>query len=543
MRMSSVKSYWQAASAAFTDTVGLDRLQPRQQILFALSAANLNLLWQWRETIYASPADQFYLFWPLDIHNLLALLTLLALLAALIFVLVRVIYRLEAPWKARSMGALVLVLALNPLNTLREFMKVPFYGNELWMGFAIAALAVLLILRPRWAQTFALWFILILSPLTLLDVGRAAIMIGQLTQAVKTTPSAIATTMHANPPHRRVVWLLFDELDNRILPQRLAELPHFASLMQQSVVATKAIPPGGGTIQAVPALLTGRPNSVSRPVGPARLVLTPIDGGAPAPMLAQDTVFGRLTNNGARVAISGWTFPYCRMLSEVSVWCRDRLVGPLRSHRATTFLSGLGTWIATLYPLSRRQNLHSDYARMVADAQEIAHGDYDVVYMHLSVPHSPWYWHPHRTDMLTAGIEIGYDMFVGTTEGYRGNLRLADELLGNILGSLQSNVAWNETTLIIGSDHGLKVASRGWPGVHDTPRGGWGNPGDVVLIVHLPGQTAAFDIDAPVDSLATAALVEAAWNGTIATPQDVLETLRSNAPRRALLKPDPASAD
>jgi hypothetical protein len=543
MRMSSVRSYWQAASAAFTDTVGLDRLGPRQQILFALSAANLNLIWQWRETIYASPADQFSLFWPLGTHNLVALLALLALLAALIYVLVRVVYRLPARWKAGSMGALVLILTLNPINALRKFVNFTLFGNELWMGFAIAALLLLLILRARWTQTLFLWGILIFSPLTLLNVGRAAIMLGQPTQGSNSTPPTLAPAPRASVLHRRVVWLLFDELDNRILSQQLEELPHFKNLMQTSVVATKAIPPGGPTIRAVPALLTGRPNSASRPAGPARLLLTPIHGGPPAPLLAQDTVFARLTSNGARVAISGWTFPYCRMFSEVSVWCRDRLLHPMRSHVAKTFLSGLGTWIATLYPISTQQNRHRNYVRMISDAHEIADVDYNVAYMHLSVPHSPWYWHPRQTDMLTAGIEIGYDMFVGKTDGYRNNLRLADELLGEILESLRSNAAWNEATLIIASDHGLRVATRGWPSVFDSPRGQWGNPGDVVLIVHLPGQTTALAIDAPVDSLATAALIEAAWNGTIKAPADVVKTLQSNAPRREQVEPDPATLD
>lgn len=521
MRGGTANTYWPAARAALSEMAALERLGLWQKILFAVSAANLNITMQWRETIYARPADQFYFHWPIDARTLGSLLTFLGLLAVVVYLVIEAVQRLPGPWNRRAMAVLVVALALNPLNSLRELAGISLPG-EIWTALVALALLAALVFRPRWLPALLLWAILVSSPLVLLNVTRAVLAMGDGPSAQRSVAIAPAA---AKPGHKRIVWLLFDELDNRILREHLSELPNFQAVTRESIVALKAAPPGGSTLTAVPALLLGRAVHASKPVGPKDLSLTFRAGDAPVPFKSADTIFGEITAKGGRVAISGWMFPYCRLFADATAWCTDRLASSMRSHRAKSFDGDVGTWFGSIYPLNGRHNAHIGYRKMISDAREIARGGFDLAYMHLSVPHPPWLWDPKRAGIASTVIEVGYDLATSTTEGYIGNLLHADSLLGEILDRLRSVPGWRDTTLIIQSDHGLRHATDGWPSAFDGPRGELGNPGDVVLIVHLPGQQAGLTIAEEVSSLNTKALIHGIWDGAVSSPQDVRKVL------------------
>ena len=78
--------------------------------------------------------------------------------------------------------------------------------------------------------------------------------------------------MASGVPERRVVLLIFDELDQRIaFDQREAGfgLPQIDALRSQSIEAARAYPPSNGTRTSIPALLTGLPVSEARWGGPS----------------------------------------------------------------------------------------------------------------------------------------------------------------------------------------------------------------------------------------------------------------------------------
>ena len=57
---------------------------------------------------------------------------------------------------------------------------------------------------------------------------------------------------------KRVVWLIFDELDSDILNSNLKNMPNFSWLNAHSLNASYAVPPASQTLASIPSLLSGR---------------------------------------------------------------------------------------------------------------------------------------------------------------------------------------------------------------------------------------------------------------------------------------------
>lgn len=118
-------------------------------------------------------------------------------------------------------------------------------------------------------------------------------------------------------PPRRVVWLVFDELDQPILAASLDTLPGFRSLAKKSLVCSQAHAPGNYTDLSLPSLWTGEPVFDASSSSRGGLLIKP---GPDAPWsrewLKGRTVFERIHALGQGVHIVGWHLPYCALFPD-----------------------------------------------------------------------------------------------------------------------------------------------------------------------------------------------------------------------------------
>jgi hypothetical protein len=256
------------------------------------------------ETLFRADRD-FYNRIPLGAPTLAALLLNVVVLAAAGFLMVRMIRRFRRRGLRRAAAvaaAATLVLALN-------FARMTYEALDGWTDAAgrpgMLALVLLVLVAsvawPRPALRVIRGIALVASPLAVLTLAHALWMFleiaaGPVYRRVEPAPFRAP----APPSLRRVVWLVFTELDQRVTfearPPGL-ELPEFDHRWRESLYADAARPPAGTTDVSMPALITSRPVVAVAPLTPNDLELTFADGKT-ARWSTHPNVFSRARGGG-----------------------------------------------------------------------------------------------------------------------------------------------------------------------------------------------------------------------------------------------------
>src|SRR5206468_1519359 len=176
---------------------------------------------------------------------------------------------------------------------------------------------------------------LVVSPLAVVTLGLTLWMFLELAAGPEWRWVDPAPLKRTAPSLRRIVWIVFEELDQRITfearPAGL-ELPEIDRLRRESLYADAAHPPAGTSDVSMPALITGRPVVAVAPTSPNELEITFADGKA-ARWSAQPNVFSRartLIYDRATGRLTAWNFTGAGEGYLDNLALADRLLGDLR---------------------------------------------------------------------------------------------------------------------------------------------------------------------------------------------------------------------
>ena len=138
--------------------------------------------------------------------------------------------------------------------------------------------------------------------------------------------------------------------------------------------------------------------------------------------------------------------------------------------------------------------------------------------LHLPLPH-PYAYYNRRQRSFDLG---------GTTLDYFDALALADRTLGELRKALEQARLWDQTSLLITSDHGIRPDAwegrYGWTEELEKLTGGkHGN--EVPLIVKLAGAQPHASFTTPVSNVVSSGLVLAVLEGRVRTSQEVVDWL------------------
>lgn len=260
---------------------------------------------------------------------------------------------------------------------------------------------------------------------------------------------------------RRVVWVLFDEMDFRLsFPERpeALSLPEFDRLRGQAIFASNAYPPANYTLMSMPAMITGRMLSAAEPVSPSKVLITYADSGETVDWGTQPNLFSRARESGFNGAIVGWYHPYCRIMGDSLTRCSCSDFGRITVAEAMSEqLRKLGNLLpfAAHYDLfnevesvkrrERRGHL-KDYLGIMEEAKAaVTDRDLNLVLVHMPVPHAPSIYNRHSKSFKVEGAA-----------GYLDSLALADRALGELRQAMEGAGVWDDTTLVVTSDHWLR---------------------------------------------------------------------------------------
>lgn len=485
------------------------KMRSLARVGMAFSLAHLCLIRAWYSTLYPA-GNGYYNQLPVN-FPVLAGLVLNLLLLTLIFKMGIFTIRTNPQIWPRRMAIIVMgVLLLIPLNFIRlQYFNISgasmisMMGNYAVMGCALVAI----VLAWRWyalVATVLRGFFLILLPFALWTVlllmQLAAGIIAQPTEK----PTELAPFLSINPSQPRVVWVIFDELDYRVIfenrPLGLG-LPEFDRLRSESLFATRATEPGANTILSMPALLNGRHVVSADPVSANDLRVA--FSNAPKSMLwsTTTTIFTQARGLGYNTALVAWYHPYKRLFGRDLNYCSDYPLPLYEQARGRTVGEAMLNQLwSILAPLQQRRLTVQVYQNGLNDAlQTVTNPVFGLSLLHLTGPHEPGIYNPVRNKLTVTSF--------ATVDGYLNNLLLTDRTLGQLRSAMEKAGVWDSSWLIISADHCWRKSDR-YDGKIDHR---------VPFIIKAPGARGGLgkELAFPVDTVMTHDLILAILRGKV----------------------------
>jgi hypothetical protein len=473
--------------------------------LLAVALANLCFASAWQRRIYGVP-----FFMPLwSWTDLMALIANVLALAGCFYLLLGLAERHKV--RGYSWSGLIYCIPLFAIMNLVRRGEFAFHHDKttvLIMGaiFLLIALSLIFgqkkVLRPA---EYVLMGVAIAFPLNIWEMAKKI-------PAQGTAPRLVAKSPAKAGAHPRVVWIVFDEMDYGLsFPRRPASIPipQFERLRSESLFATAAHQPAKYTEAAMPALILGRKVYTPEVAGRQTLRVEFSSGGPKQDWASAANVFADARAAGLNVGLVGWYLPYCRIFYSVLSECHWESIYSSVSDHPSFANSIVDQWDALTLVESRMRGIQR-LNRMITSAKAmLADPDLSLILIHLPVPHGPPLY--DRTRQESTPFDLRKDWFFD-------NLLLSDRVLGEIRSYMEASHHWDDTTVIVTSDHSLREYMMAHP-----------DPAPLVpFLVKMPGQTKGTVFDTPIDTVVTRQLIGSLLRSEV-TSASLPEWLRQHA--------------
>jgi hypothetical protein len=522
-----------------------------KDFLVCFSLANLCFLRRWYdlERLKEHPMD-YYRTGPANPTLLLATLIAASLLAAVFWVAWLCLERWPTPRRMQFARGIFLLLLIFPLESVRRYWNSE--GNRAdWLTngsvLAIEALLVFgLVLTMlgnqrvvRAARRVTLLLIL-LFPALMIDFATARVS-AEPASAYQPKPPLPMLPHTPGVKRRRVVWMLFDEMDQRLvfqLRQPQVDLPNLDRLRSESLVAGHARQTAPWTTLALPSLLSGRIYDRAAVIDSDTLRVF-LDGSPQGfSWRDQPNIFKQARSLGLNGEVVGWHHPYCRVLGDSTVRCLEASSGPYGAllREMSVADDGLPQAVKFLFELQLRNlrdlwhwnvsanadNEREDYIQshqlqqyfQIRDRAYAGAADpqIDLLFIHFPLPHLFGIYNRARGEFT-----------LNNSLGYTDNLALVDRTVGEIRHAIEQAGLWDSTSILITSDHGLRPewwrGHMGWTPELERLTGGVQSE-TVPFIVKLAGENHGEVYERAFSSVLTSGLVLEMLNGGVDTPEE-----------------------
>ncbi len=439
-------------------------------------------------------------------------------------------------------GIAFLTITLSGLNFSRTLGRDVAYYSGITVTLALISLAI--VTRKR-LLAFAPKLLLVLLPFVAITFSQAILKLVQNVGVVhaENAPATTPTFERKKTP-TRVVWIIFDEMDQRLTfgqrPSHI-ELPELDRLKSESLHATNAYPPAPLTYMSMPALITGRLVSRVTPLRGDELNVDFEGETESLPWSQQSNVFSKARASGFTSGLAGWCHPYCEVIGNSLSACEVAkeknndeigLAGSMFSQA-----EGLVATIPLVQPAVMPIIQRVDFVNQIATSTErkkytarykgvldsslklATDPNLDLVFIHSPAPHPPGIYDSVKND------------FSLKSQGYVDNLELVDRTLGDLRKAMEQTGVWEQTTVIVSADHWWR--SEMWS------RGPFWSPADakfasdpmdhrIPFLVKLAGHKQSIQYDTAFNTVLTHNLVLALLQGQVSNPTDLATWLDRN---------------
>jgi hypothetical protein len=321
---------------------------------------------------------------------------------------------------------------------------------------------------------------------------------------------------------QRVVWMLFDELDQRIaFDQRPTglKLPEMDRFLSQAVVCSAAYPPSRCTEISISAFFTGRLIDETVKKSPRTLSVF-FSGDSEARSLnTLTTIFHRLRSRSLNCGVLAYYHPFGRLFGDVvAEYCwkeyptqENAITGSIPHMVVAYFRTLLETWGRSPFGTSLAvQKAIRNYKESQGAALRLASDPrIDVAFLHWPIPHAPFIYNSCKNDIVPK--EVG-------PKGYLDNLALVDRSLGEIRHEMQAAGVWDKSLVILTTDHWWRAA----------PLFDGKKSLRVPFAIHFPCQEHRVEYDRRLNTVIVHDLILAIVDHVINDPTDLTQWLDHN---------------
>ncbi len=482
----------------------------------SLYFANLVYLRGWADLVPVNGDDLYNRKTLPGFHVYFALAADVLALSLLIFAVLSLAPKMPA-WLRRCLPVAAMAVMAIAVSFLRGLLihYVPGSVVAAFLGFLFLCAAVLVIRFSALATRLIKGLALAATPC--LAVTFIAPLY-YLTRPSPLPPDPPLAQRLAGTPTARVLWIVFDDWDQRLTfenPAAAPPVPTLASLSDRSFAATRALAAQSpipvinmATANAIPSLLYGKLLLTSETDDPATRRLQFAGIRQPVVLGSGDNVFARIRSQGWNSAIAGWYLPYCRIFAPQLTGCYwDVRYDQAQSASASTLHAAIDetrmlfeTDMYSPFGISLVSTRHfEEYEALVAAARRYAADPtIALAFIHFNIPHTPYFYNPEigRSDRRDHRDDLYIDA-----------LKWVDRAVGEILTSVNQAGLEAKTAIILSSDHPAR------PVLPTDPH--------VPFIVHLPGEKAGLVSVQEFSTLGTADLALAIAKGEIQTPFEI----------------------
>ncbi len=464
-----------------------------RRALIAISLANVAFISAWQRRLYQPAFFAPSWSWMDGITLCLSIL----LLGALFYILLALAAKIRL--RGRSWEGFVYCIPLFTVANVARRLAFPTHHGRVAAGLLIllpVAAGLAIVCFPRKllpAVEFIVLGLGLLIPINLFRLAAIAVRHHE--------PPALASRFGPSPHSGpRVVWMVFDEMDFALsFPRRPVglRLPEFDRLREESFFATSAHQPDADTEEALPSLISGK-KVYGIPVARGDHILNVqfSPDGLLQDWSAAPNVFADLRAAHVNIGVIGWYLPYCRIFAALITDCYWE---PIYSEEMDTPSMGRSfVDIAdALTPVESRVRLIHRLQHMIVKAESmVSDPQLGLVFIHLPVPHGPEIFDRYN-DRVTP-FAVHKDWFFDT-------LLISDRTLGSIRRSMERAGLWEQSAVIVTSDHSLRESMMAHP-----------NPVPLVpFIVKMPGQRQGTVFTAPFTTTVVRSLIPAIQRGEV----------------------------
>lgn len=488
----------------------------------SLSFANLVYLRAWADLLPPSGEDAFFRKTLAGLGQYFGIAAGVFALSVVTFAIVSVAPKLPR-WLQRIMPLLPIAMVA---MAVRSVSTAAFVRHGFFSSAAAGAAAVIIVISAVWfySRTVSVLRGMALAATPCLAVTFLGSPIELQTQK-RLPPDPPPAARLAGSPPVRVLWILFDDWDERMTFADRApglQLPVIDELAYRSFNGTRALAVQAGrvpvdqmsTYGAVPSLLYGRVLGRAEVPDAKTMNIDFLPPTADAVTLGNgQELFSRVRARGWNAAAAGWYLPYCRVFgSQLSdcYWDIRYIPAYAASHNfvhaaldetrmlfETAAFSPFGPSLVDVRHQSEYREILASGRRFASDAS------IGVALIHFNIPHTPYFYDPK----IGPSPRYGY---WGSL--YSDALQWVDRSVGEILSSVRQAGLDGKTAVILSSDHPFRFSGSQDP--------------HVPFIVHLPGTADGVVWDEEFSAIRTADLIMAIASGEVKLPSEVAQFVK-----------------
>lgn len=342
-----------------------------------------------------------------------------------------------------------------PSSSELRFVKIVLVSGS------IAAVFLLMYLMRKNLSKWRQWLSTLGYAFALLAVYRSVAL--DLFSQSPIMPPAVVVDRATPIMARRVVWVIFDEMDyelslNQGQSTRLT-MPNFSALTDRAISASAAFSPGKDTLYSVPALLTGTALS-GYTRGPKNTLELIDEQKKIVAFSMENAIFSQLPGGPQSATVLGFYHPYCKIFPTLQFCDATYLDEAGRWFDSLLFFSAptVSTmesfeWVASILPdfiLYQFDHMYRVSVNLLSHLDHILANQHSSLdFIHVNLPHLP--------DSYMRRLKNQPKL--SDVEAYKQNLSGADLILGRIVKDLELNSGKQNILLLVSSDHWLRSHS------------------------------------------------------------------------------------